>query len=292
MFIINPVACGNRKTRRITEAVSDVLSGVGGFFEVRQSSSGEDAVRLAREACQQGYEAVFACGGDGTANLIGSVLVNTRTSLGIIPTGSGNGLARALGIPLNIEWAVSVLKKGRLRRIDVGRVGGRYFFSTAGIGLDAASSKRYNDWAGLYPWRGLLPYVPIVLAEWLLFRNEPIMLRCGEKRLMSVSPVILTVANTREYGGGAVIAPDAEPDDGLFDVCVIEKTGFIRALGLARRIFKNGINSSSYVQIVRAPWVSVVRDNPGPAHVDGEPFRGGKKLRFTLLPQALKVWAF
>ncbi len=291
-FIINPVSCGEKKVARITEAVANVLANVDGFFEVKLSSSKENAVTLAQEACAEGYAGVFACGGDGTVNLLGSVLVGSSTALGIIPLGSGNGLARALNIPLNIEQAVSVLEKGRLRQIDVGMLESRYFFSTAGIGLDAASSKIYDSWAKIYTRRGILPYIPIVIIEWLFFKSKKTIVRCGEDNLMDVNPIILTVANTREYGGGAVIAPEAEPDDGLLDLCVIEKTGLLETLGIARKIFKGETISSKHVRTARAPWINIVRDTPGPAHVDGEPFRGGKRLSFTLLPRALRVWSF
>ena len=291
-FILNPVSCGEKGTRQITEAVSHVLTGVSGTFEVKQSKSKEHALELVREAVGLGYRGVFACGGDGTVNLTGSALVHTKTALGIIPMGSGNGLARALSIPLNIAQSISVLQKGRVRHIDVGMLGKRYFFSTAGIGLDAACSKRYDNWAKLYTRRGILPYIPIALIEWIFWKNKRVMVRCGDAGFMDVAPVILTVANTREFGGGAIIAPEAEPDDGLFDICVIERCGILSSLAILRKVLKGNLFEGKYVRTARAAWVSIIRDTPGPAQVDGEPFRGGKRLDFKILPKALRVWSF
>ncbi len=290
-FVVNPVAGGGERVEEITGAVREVLADKRGIFEIKVSSSRHDTYRLAEEARDRGYEAVFACGGDGTVNQVASAVVNSRTVLGVIPVGSGNGLARSLDIPMNIKWAVSVLVKGRTRYIDVGTVCGRYFFSTAGVGFDAAVCKGYASWTRLLRRRGILPYVPVVLKEFFTRRPDSVTVAWDNESIHG-RPLILTVANTREYGAGAVIAPDAEPDDGLLDVSMVESPGLLGAIDVARRLFAGSIAGSRYFRSVQAPVVDVIREVPGLIHVDGETFAASTRIRFGILPNALRVWAF
>jgi YegS/Rv2252/BmrU family lipid kinase len=195
-FIVNPVAGTSDRTEQITRGVRKVFASVRGVFEVRVTEGPGDAFKLSEEAREKGYETVFACGGDGTINEVASALVNSRTVLGIIPGGSGNGLARALSIPRDIEVAASIPLRGHVREVDTGVVNERYFFSTAGFGFDALMSKRYNERAGR---RGILPYVPIALREFLRYSPQATLIKWDDK-YMRVFPFLLTVANTNQYG--------------------------------------------------------------------------------------------
>ncbi|MBI5598639.1 MAG: diacylglycerol kinase family lipid kinase [Deltaproteobacteria bacterium] len=296
-FIINPIA-GRHSGRRgmvdeITDAVTRVFSGVSGLFEIKVSLSRDDAFRLSMEAAKRGYDTVFACGGDGTINAVASAIVNSGTSLGIIPAGSGGGLARALGIPLDAEKAMGVLLKGRVRRIDAGSAdNGRFFFSTAGIGLDAAVSKRYGDWAKRRVRRGSSLSLPAVLKEYIFYRPGNLTVKWGGGNSLRARPLFFTVANTSGFGASAVIAPSAVPDDGLFDVCVAEPDGFLNALSMARRLFNGRIDRMERFKTIRTDAVEVDREGPGLLHVDGTVFEAGRTVTFRMLPKALGVWAF
>jgi YegS/Rv2252/BmrU family lipid kinase len=286
-FIVNPAAGKHDRTDEINRAVGRVFSSVRGVFEVRTTRAPGEAFNLSEEAKEKGYETVFACGGDGTTNEVASALLNSTTVLGIIPGGSGNGLARSLAIPRDIEMAVSLPLIGRVREVDTGIVNGGYFFSTAGFGFDAVMSKRYNERAGGR--RGLLPYVPIALREFFAYRPEATLIKWDEK-FMRVFPFLLTVANTDQYGGDCVIAPGAVPDDGLLDLCILHGVGFFGAAMYTKMLFAGNIDRAKKFRRIRIHSVEIIRKRPGPVHLDGEPIEGAEKIKVGVLPKSLKVW--
>ncbi|MCK5236885.1 MAG: diacylglycerol kinase family lipid kinase [Deltaproteobacteria bacterium] len=286
-FIVNPNAGAGDRAGEITQAVRETFGDSEGLFEVKSTLKKGDAKRLAREAVEGGYKVVFACGGDGTINEVASQLVSTETVLGIIPGGSGNGLSRALKIPFNAKEAVGLAKKGRVRAIDAGIMDGRYFFSTAGLGFDAHLSMKYDKRSSGR--RGILPYVPLAVLEFFRFKPEPLTLALGENKFSRITPFMLTVANTEEFGGSAIIAPGAVPDDGLLDLCVIKDIGFGSAIMTARKILNGSIETSKHYQRILTPSAKVRRSKPGAAHVDGEPFMAGETIEFGLLPKSLNV---
>lgn len=291
-MIVNPVAGFGSRVEEITKAVKEVFSDEEGIFEVRATGKQGDGFRLSKEARELGYDTVFACGGDGTINEVASALVGSEVTLGIISAGSGNGLSRALGIPEDPVKALELVVKGKKNKIDVGTVLDKYFFSTAGIGFDAVLSKRYNSRAGGAR-RGLLPYVPMALYEFLRYRPTEVKIKWADGKFSSKSPFLLTVANTEEYGGGARIAPGAVADDGLLDFCIIEDVGFFSALMIVKKLLNGTIEKAKGFAQIKASSFKIKRDDCGLLHVDGEPVDGKTEngiLEFKSLPKALKVW--
>ncbi len=288
-FIINPVAGGRDRTEEITECIRKVLKSSEGLFEIRLTQRKGDGYRLSREAEQRGYDFVFVCGGDGTVNEVGSALVGSKkTVLGIIPCGSGNGLARALHIPREIESAVRLLLSGRVKNIDVGSVDGRVFLSTAGFAIDAHISKRYNEGKRSSKKRGILPYFSIAFMEFMRYRPEAITIKIKD-RYRRITPLLLTVANTEQYGADAIIAPGAVPDDGLLDVCIVPRLGFFHGLSGAVKLLRGRIDRLTGFQKIQTDSIEIIRKNKGPVHTDGETFDGDERLSVKVLPSALKI---
>jgi YegS/Rv2252/BmrU family lipid kinase len=287
-FIVNPLLGGRNRAGEITEIVAKVFSTTRGVFEVRTAEKKGDCYLLSKEAADKGYSTVFACGGDGTVNEVASALVNTDTVLGVVPSGSGNALARALGIPFDSVEALSLPLGGHTKKIDVGRADDRFFFSTAGAGLDAVISKIYADRMKDGRKRGIMAYLPISLTGYLSYRVHSVLIKCDET-YMRVNPLFITVANTAEYGAGAVIAPGATPDDGLFDVCIVEKRGFLNALRVARRLFGGDIRTLKNFRMQRAKRVELAGTG-GVIQLDGEPLECAEPVILSVLPEALKVW--
>ena len=292
-FIVNPMSgpagASTDRGAEITSAVIEVFGGDQGIFEVKSTLKRGDGGRLAKEASDKGYDTIFACGGDGTINEVASALVGSDTMLGIVPGGSGNGLSRALSIPVDPAQAMALVKRGRPREIDAGIVSDRYFFSTAGAGFDAVLSRSY-DLRGPRAMRGVLPYVPLALYNYFHYKAGNVSIKLDNGKRKNFSPFLLTAANTSEYGASAVIAPGAKPDDGFLDLCIVEETGFVGALKCARRLFSGTIFECAGYQRVRAKRVEVRRPAPGPLHADGEPFEAGASFEFNIKPKALKVW--
>lgn len=289
-FIINPVSGTAGRLKLITGLVKDVLGGENGIFEVKATTGPGNEGELAKEAVDKGYEFVFACGGDGTVNGVASQLVGTETTLGIIPAGSGNALARTLQLPLDPAEAIGLLKTGTVRNIDVGMACGRYFFTTAGFAFEALLSKKYNEGSLTRKIRGIAPYYALGLIEYLKFRPDMVIIEVGGKEV-GAAPLILTAANTGQLGGGAFIAPGAKVDDGLLDFCVIPKTGIFKTLELVYQIMKGRVESYKGFQCLRGTEAVIKGRKATYAHVDGEPFDFEGDISISILPDSLRVLA-
>jgi YegS/Rv2252/BmrU family lipid kinase len=289
-FIINPVAGSSGRSKLVAEIVREVLGGEDGIFEVKATNGAGSAGTLAREAVEKGYEFVFACGGDGTINDVASQLVGSSSTLGIIPAGSGNALARELRIPSDPLAAIGLLKTGHVRDIDVGRACGRYFFTTAGFAFEALLSKRYNEGGLAKKVRGIAPYYVLGLLEYLRFRPEDVELIVDGKSI-GAAPLILTAANTGQWGGGAFIAPGASVDDGLLDFCVIPRAGILKTIALWRRLMKGSIEGYEGFRRVRGKEALIRGRKATFVQVDGEPFEFCGEISISVLPKALRVLA-
>lgn len=289
LFIVNPRAGASDRVRKITEAVRKVLKGEEGIFKIRVTKDPSDAGTLAEEAVRRGYDVVFACGGDGTVSGAASRLVNTSTVLGIIPLGSGNAFAKALSIPGDAEACLEMLKKWKIKRVDAGVIAGRHFFSTAGLGFDAHLSKVYNEGRLSRRIRGIAPYFPLSVVEFYRYRPKEVTIRIGND-VIRETPFLLTAANTETYGGDAVIAPGACPDDGLLDLCIVPETGLISAMGLAKKLFNGAISSAREYRCVRASSIDIsVNGSAVLLQADGEPFEHRGDISITVEHKALKV---
>jgi YegS/Rv2252/BmrU family lipid kinase len=242
---------------------------------------------LARDAAEDGVELVVAVGGDGTVNEVGRGLIGTDAVLGLLPIGSGNAFARALHVPINPGRACRALLEPQIRRIDVGRISNRYFFSTAGIGLDAEVCWRYDRRPGSR--RGLLPYVWLTVHSFLTYEPEDVAFTLDDNRTIRTRPVVATIANTAEYGDRAVIAPSARPDDGLLDLCIIEDVGLFRGFLHGPRLFTGTIDRMPGVRIHRSRTFRIVRPAPGRIQVDGESAEAGATLHVEVVPEAVRI---
>jgi len=281
-FIINPIAGFRRDKRFIIEHLQKLSS----EFEVdiEKTSCRGEAKTIAATAARQGFDTVVAVGGDGTVNETASGLVETETALGIIPLGSGNGLARSLGIPLNPEKAVRVACSGNRRRIDAGRAAHRNFFVVAGVGFDATVGKRFDS----THWRGPLSYFYLGIKELITYRPRQVRLSFDEQKI-DLTPFLVTVANTCQYGNGAMIAPQALCDDGQLDICIVDESSKMIILRHLPNLFNGTIDRMPHIRYFRSKEIVIAGDSPLLFHVDGEPETVEGALRISVLPRALQV---
>jgi diacylglycerol kinase (ATP) len=242
------------------------------------------AYEIAKNAAKQGYDIVVAIGGDGTVNETASGLVNSDTALGIMPNGSGNGLARGLGIPISIRRAAKIITTGKIRSIDVGQIGTQHFFVIAGLGLDAMIGKRFEE--GRI--RGPAPYYIAGVREFFRYQ-EPTYEIKFEGQTIRTRALLVAVANTKQYGNNAIIAPNASPDDGLLDLAIIEPTSFVSAVYYLPSLFTGRIDRAPFTRIYRATKFQIYREFPAPYTLDGEVFEGKNLISVTMLPKALQV---
>lgn len=284
LFIVNPRA-GRAGTDSATQIRSSI-DGPGGC-ELEVTRGRGHATELAREAVRSGYDVVAAVGGDGTQNEVGRALVGSETAMGIVPAGSGNALARALGIPLNVGEACQHCLDGEIRSIDVGRAGDEVFLSSMGVGLDAEVCRRFHDEPGA---RGLLPYIKHTMA--CVAEYAPCAARLyldGSDTALTCKPTLLTVANTSTLGYGAEVAPGADVTDGRLDVCILEGVTAARAALNAYRLFNGTFDRTPGFTRHLATQVRIERDAPGPLQIDGEAAGQVEAIAVSLTPGGLKV---
>jgi len=244
------------------------------------------AFELARAAVTARVTLICAWGGDGTVNEIARAVAGTGTALGIVPAGSGNGLARELGIPWDPAQALGVALGHRERVIDVGDAGGRLFVNLCGIGLDAHVAARFNARPGRR--RGLWPYLTIGGREILRYRAREYRIRAGAE-VWTERALAVVCANARQYGGGAVVAPTARPDDGQLELVTVAARPPLVALRDALHLFRGTLDRAPGVRTTRTPTAEITGTEPILFHVDGEAVTGGATLTVRIRPAMLRV---
>ena len=237
-------------------------------------------------AVQEGVDTVLVAGGDGMVNSIGAVLAGTPVALGVIPTGSGNGFARHFGIPLDIPGAVQALARAKRQSIDVGTANGRPFFVTCSMAWDAAIVRGFEA----FPFRGIVPYVFAAATELIGYTPQPLEVRLdGGPGEFIADPIIFTVANLTQYGGGAQIAPQARPDDGIMEMVVVRNSDLPLLLLNIAKLFNGTLHHLTQVATRPFRTLDVHRHHAAPIQMDGELVDAGAEIEFRLLPKTLSV---
>ncbi len=286
LFILNPVSGLKKNKKSVKDIINAAFAHQSSIdYQVVFTQRPGHATQLAKEAAQQNVDVVVAVGGDGTMNEVASGLVHSNSALGLIPRGSGNGYARSMGIPMNTLKALQVLKTGQTRKVDVGKVNDFYFFGVSGVGFDAFIGAQFQS----SQMRGPLPYFYIGVREFFKYDYEGFTLQFDDQKI-EVNPLLVAVANTPQYGMGAKIAPEAKPDDGFLDLCILNRMSVLEALTHLHALFDGKINTVPFYQHFKVKELKLIRQAAeGIVHTDGEPRMGPKELAFKILPAALKV---
>jgi diacylglycerol kinase (ATP) len=287
--IINPISgTGGRLhvARDRAELAAALIAGRGCESQIFITERPGHGRELASAALAQGASLVLAWGGDGTVNEVGSALAFRDASLAIVPSGSGNGLARELRIPFDPVSAIDVALRGRERRIDAGELDGRLFFNVAGIGLDARIAHRFAA-DGLVH-RGFRRYATITVRELFTYKPDYHTI-VTDGRTLHARTLLIAIANARQYGNGALIAPEAQLDDGRLDVVVVAARSPLAALVQVPRMFSGRIAAVPGVTMSSAVDIQVTSGQPVLYHVDGEPYTGAAVVAARPWPGALRV---
>ena len=242
------------------------------------------ATELARQAVASGFERVFAMGGDGTVNEVAQGLVNTPAAMGILPTGSGNGLARHLHIPLKTQLALRLLDRHKIITMDTLRINDLLSVNVSGIGFDAHVAGKFGGNGK----RGLISYGKLVMKEFPGFKEFPVEIKLDGKILKRKS-FILALANSSQFGNNAKISPFASVCDQLIDVCFIKKVPIAQAVAFAQKMFSGHMNRSRFVEVVQGKHIKIGFDRPMPYHIDGEAMEPKATFDVRLVPGSLKM---
>ena len=280
LFILNPTA----GVQPVNFIVSKDLDRRKNELSICKSLTKDDTGSFIRENFDK-HDVFIAAGGDGTVHTVASELVGTEKILGVLPLGSGNGFAKEFGFNLNLRSLLSDIRKAESMDIDVIEINDKLCLNVAGIGLDSFVAHSFND----LKLRGFLPYVWLTFKTFLQLRPFHVTIKCGGEEIVSEELFVLTIANTRQFGNNAFIAPDASPNDGKIDLVLIKPFPKIFGPLFVIRLFTKRINKSKYVRHIRTDKEIVIETDETRFHIDGEPFCISGEVVVRIKKEVLKV---
>ena len=285
MVIANPASCGGKYRKNIPD-IQRMLKEEGISYRFFLSQYPRYAEELAKKAQQDGFKRVIACGGDGTINEVANGIIGTDITLGIIPMGKGGDLAHNLGIDNDISKAIENIGRGYQESIDIVRVNeDRYYLGVGGIGFDSEVNRLVNN--RLRFLKGRFAYTIGALLKIPGFRYKRVKIHF-EKGVFDGEILLAAFGNTRSYGGGMYITPNAQIDDGILDICLIKRINKLKLLYMFPRVFKGTHIGVSEVRSYRSRYLSVESDTPLDFYGDGE-FICKTPFSLEVVPKALKV---
>lgn len=253
------------------------------FIEFTQAKG--HAIELARQAVQQNnFKTVFAVGGDGTVNEVAQGLVGTSTTMGIIPNGSGNGLARHLGLHMNFKKSLSLIESTESILMDTLLVNNILSVNVSGVGFDGHVAGMF----GKDGTRGFFGYSKLVLKEFFSFKEFIVAVEVDGEKINRKS-FIIALANSSQYGNNACVAPQASVCDQLIDVCFIKKIPVLQSIGFGYKMFSGGLHRSALVEIIKAKKISLTFNKPIAFHIDGEAHAPTNNLEIKIQPASLRM---
>lgn len=289
-FIVNPTS-GTSDKNKIIDLIPRVFGGKEWQVEVLKTEYAGHAETLAREASSKGTDVLVAVGGDGTVNEVARGIVHTDSALGIVPCGSGNGLARHLGIPMNPEKALRTLARMDVRTCDYGLINGHPFFCTAGTGFDAQVSDTFAH-AGK---RGLSTYVRTTLKVGFEYKGEEYDVEItndGDTQQLGTKRYwLITAGNAAQYGNECYITPGASLCDGKLNVNLWKSFNTLTHPFISSRLLMRNIDKSQFVDILACDKITIRRQSEGPIHWDGDPAQGPKEIIIEVRKSGIKMIA-
>lgn len=284
LFLINPRSGAGRNFERIEAEIRDRCTRHRVLAAVELCPDRSELTPWLQQKERDGYEVICSVGGDGTVHTIGTRLIGSSMAMAILPTGSGNGIARHLGIPMNMTRAIDAALTGRVESIDTLAVNDLPFLGILGIGFDAEIAHRF-DAAGT---RGLSTYLRVGVRAWREAGELDYEIST-DGQWKRFPALLIAVANTNQYGNEARIAPHASVQDGLADICVLRRPSVAAVPLLLAQLFGQNFDQCPWLTIFRASSLTIQRPAPGPAHVDGEPIELPSTLEIVVRPASLRV---
>lgn len=282
LFIVNPRS-GKRNSDVVIACIKNKMPQAAAYA-IEQWTNIEEYNLIAEKISLQGYTDIVAVGGDGSVNLVGRTALKAKLQLGIIPTGSGNGLARTLGISMKPAEALEQILQNNSKIIDAGEVNGNLFFCTSGVGFDAHIG---NLFANLKT-RGLKTYIKLITKEFFSYQPKEYTISINKQKIIR-NAFFITVANAGQFGNDFYIAPQAKLNDGLLHVVVVKPFSLLNVAGMLIKILRRKAHTSKLIETYVCSELEINRDTKGSIHYDGEPMQMGETLHYKVHHKALKV---
>ncbi|MDO9511049.1 MAG: diacylglycerol kinase family lipid kinase [Bacteroidales bacterium] len=284
-FIINPHSGVNHgKKGTLPSLIQEVFPEKDFEIKIKSSRSAEDVFNLSSYAVEHSYETLVVVGGDGTVNEAAEALCGTKTKLGIIPLGSGNGLAHHLNIPFGLKESLESIKTGNNVWIDTLRINNKLAVSIAGIGFDAKVARQF----ALADKRGFFSYLKISLREYFTYKPRVYTLQIDGKTIQTRA-FFISIANSDQFGYNTSIAPAADIKDGLAEICIVKRIPLFRTPFFAALLFSKNADKSRYVTIFKASECTIERKKGKYVNIDGESVKMKKLLQIKVIPESLNV---
>ena len=285
LFIINPIS-GNKPLikEKVEGLIDNKLDKEKFNYKIKKTERAKHAIEISENAINEGFDIIIVVGGDGSVNEVAQSIINSEIILGIIPLGSGNGLARHLKIPLIPENAIKLINQLNVKKIDTATCNDNFFVSIAGIGFDALVAEKFAKMKR----RGFSSYLKIITREYPFYQPLDYEINIDGKQIQR-NALLINFANSDQFGYETSIAPNAKIDDGLIDVCIVKKPPLVELPILAHLLYRKQIDKSKFMEIIKAKKITINQKNITTVNVDGEPMESGKKVEIKINPSSLKV---
>ena len=285
VFIVNPKAGISPKSKVVIELLAGNIIPSSRFIpEVIFTERPGHATEIAANSIANGADIIVASGGDGTVNEVASALVNTNIPMGILPAGSGNGLARCLGISMSYALALRTIIRGNTKLMDVATVNDKLYTSIAGIGFDAFVAQKFAESSI----RGMLSYMQIILNEFSSYKPVTYNLTIDGQSFEKHALMVI-FANSNQFGFNTKIAPDASVDDGYLDICVVRKMPVTQLLNVGYHTMRGTLGNTGYAEYFRGKEISISNIHDPLMNIDGEPKIMNSPVSISIKPLCLRV---
>lgn len=281
-FVINPKA-GVKKKIDLAQFIRDNFSSKIPYDIILWENK-DDFESIRQQVLNNNYTIAVACGGDGTVNQVAATVKQTPVALGILPLGSGNGLARSLGIPMDLKQALKVIEKASVRLVDGGLVNGHSFFCTCGVGFDAHIAGQFASSTK----RGFWTYFTMTLKAFFSYRPKDYTVSSDGQEIKTPA-FLITVANAGQWGNDVYIAPEAVMDDGLLHISILKPFSTLSLPGLGIKMMNKNIHRHARLQSLTGKDITISFEGTLPVHFDGEPTEFSNSISIQVVPGALKV---
>ena len=298
-IILNPTA-GQGNGLKALPQIEHLFTHSGVSFDLQRTEHPGHGIELTLQAIKEGYEVIVAAGGDGTVNEVINGLMQSKLegkpipALGVLSVGRGNDFAGSMGIPTDLPGGFQALVAGKRRSIDVGRVTGgrypqgRYFGNCVGVGFDAITTIEVHK---LPRWGGFLGFLVAVLKTVFLYNKAPMATTVYDEKTLTQRSLLISIMNGRRLGGGFLMAPTSEPDDGLFDLCIAEQMSSFAVIKMIPHFTRGDQATQPTIKTGQAAKISITaQDGPLPAQTDGEIICvDGSHLEIEALPRQIEI---
>lgn len=283
LFVINPIA-GDIDKSDLEEQIAEMCAAHQIQHHFYQTTGEQDVAKIKQLMQDTGAEAVFAVGGDGTVSMVGSLLIDKKIPLGIIPLGSGNGLSKDLNIPQDTEEALDLIHRHVIRNIDTLEINGHPSIHLSDLGFNALVVKKFSEGES----RGPGAYAWIALQEYMSYEPKHYIIETDNERFDGEA-FMVTIANANAFGSNAAINPNGILNDGRFEICLIERFPRAAGIGILYKLYTDSIDTSVYTRKLTCRRATIQNLDDEVVHIDGEPVDLGKELRVNIKPRSLKV---